>query len=298
MLDAFVNIFASIRIMDILDIVIVSYLLFKVLEFIKETRARQLLRGVIILLVTFLLSEGLELNLLNWLLRSLITMGMFAVIVIFQPELRRGLEHIGHKTSFVDQKNKSSLEDQCDGLINEIVVAVVDMASEKTGALIAIERNTMLTDIIEKGNIVDAAITTRLLENLFYKGSPLHDGAIVIRGDRVAAASCVLPLTDRLSIGGNLGTRHRAGLGLSEISDALVIIVSEESGAISVAENGQLIRFLNSASLTKKLKEVYEPNAMKRNHGFMHRLMAPFGRLIFPSSKEFSNKESGGESDE
>ena len=208
------------------------------------------------------------------------------------------MEHIGHKTFFVDHIIKSSLDDLCDGLINEIVVAVVDMASEKTGALIAIERNTMLTDIIEKGNIVDAAITTRLLENLFYKGSPLHDGAIVIRGDRVAAASCVLPLTDRLSIGGNLGTRHRAGLGLSEISDALVIIVSEESGAISVAENGQLIRFLNSASLTKKLKEVYEPNAMKRNHGFMLRLLAPFGRLIFPSSKEFSNKESGGESDE
>ena len=264
MFDQISGILMSIGITDIIDIVIVAYLVYKVLGFIRETRAQQLVRGIVLVFVVFLISQILNLSLLNWLLKSLITVGLIAIVVLFQPELRRGLEQIGRRGVFTDQFRDVSRDDAIETVQN-IVYSVEDFAASRTGALIVIERQTMLNDIIETGVVVNADISTRLLGNLFYVGSPLHDGAVIIRGDRVHAASCVLPLTQRTNIGGNLGTRHRAGVGVSEVSDAFVIIVSEESGAISVAQNGQLQRFLDGNSLEKMLLDIYLPSDEKRD---------------------------------
>ena len=258
MVEFFQNVFVGFRLIDVLDIVIVSYLVYKILGFIQETRAQQLVRGLVVLGIVFFLSDFLKLYLLNWLLRNFVTMGFFALIVLFQPELRRGLEQLGRR-NIVSGQFRSLDKENAIEVVKEIVAAVDDFSATRTGALIVFERETMLNDIIETGTIVDARISVRLLGNLFYEGSPLHDGAVIIRGDRIHAASCVLPLTEKKNIGRNLGTRHRAGLGVSEVSDALVIVVSEETGVISVAENGNFRRFMDLKSVEKILLGVYMP---------------------------------------
>lgn len=258
MVEFFQNVFVGFRLIDVLDIVIVAYLVYKILGFIQETRAQQLVRGLVVLGIVFFLSDFLKLYLLNWLLRNFVTMGLFALIVLFQPELRRGLEQLGRR-NIVSGQFRSLDKENAIEVVKEIVAAVDDFSATRTGALIVFERETMLNDIIETGTIVDARISVRLLGNLFYEGSPLHDGAVIIRGDRIYAASCVLPLTEKKNIGRNLGTRHRAGLGVSEVSDALVIVVSEETGVISVAENGNFRRFMDLKSVEKILLGVYMP---------------------------------------
>lgn len=264
MLDNLMGILMSIKVTDVLDIVIVAYLLYTLLGFIKETRAQQLFRGVLLIIAFFLISEILNLSLLNWLLTRLITVGLIAVVILFQPEIRRGLEQIGRRGVLSWQFRDMGKEEMY-ATVHKIVDAVDDFSSTQTGALMAIERETMLSDISESGVIVDAEISVRLLGNLFYEGSPLHDGAVIIRGDRVHAASCVLPLTERQNIGKNLGTRHRAALGLSEVSDAFVIVVSEETGAISVAQNGEFKRFLDLKTLEKMLLDIYLPASEDRD---------------------------------
>ncbi len=259
MIDNLYGLLLSIKITDIIDIVIVAFLLYKMFSFIKETRAQQLFRGVLLIVAIFLLSEILNLSLLNWLLTRLITVGLIAVVILFQPEIRRGLEQIGRR-GIISRQFRDIGKEEIYATVQKIVDAVDDFSSTRTGALMAIERETMLNDIIETGVIVDAEISVRLLGNLFYEGSPLHDGAVIIRGIRIHAASCVLPLTSRASIGKNLGTRHRAGVGLSEVSDAFIIIVSEETGAISVAHNGTLRRFLDLKTLEKMLLDIYIPS--------------------------------------
>lgn len=258
MVEFFQNVFVGFRLIDVLDIIIVAYLVYKILGFIQETRAQQLVRGLVVLGIVFFLSDFLKLYLLNWLLRNFVTMGLFALIVLFQPELRRGLEQLGRR-NIVSGQFRSLDKENAIEVVKEIVAAVDDFSATRTGALIVFERETMLNDIIETGTIVDARISVRLLGNLFYEGSPLHDGAVIIRGDRIHAASCVLPLTKKKNIGRNLGTRHRAGLGVSEVSDALVIVVSEETGVISVAENGNFRRFMDLKSVEKILLGVYMP---------------------------------------
>lgn len=258
MVEYFQNVFVGFRLIDVLDIIIVAYLVYKILGFIQETRAQQLVRGLVVLGIVFFLSDFLKLYLLNWLLRNFVTMGLFALIVLFQPELRRGLEQLGRR-NIVSGQFRSLDKENAIEVVKEIVAAVDDFSATRTGALIVFERETMLNDIIETGTIVDARISVRLLGNLFYEGSPLHDGAVIIRGDRIHAASCVLPLTEKKNIGRNLGTRHRAGLGVSEVSDALVIVVSEETGVISVAEDGNFRRFMDLKSVEKILLGVYMP---------------------------------------
>ena len=258
MVEFFQNVFVGFRLIDVLDIVIVAYLVYKILGFIQETRAQQLVRGLVVLGIVFFLSDFLKLYLLNWLLRNFVTMGLFALIVLFQPELRRGLEQLGRR-NIVSGQFRSLDKENAIEVVKEIVAAVDDFSPTRTGALIVFDRESMLNDIIETGTIVDARISVRLLGNLFYEGSPLHDGAVIIRGDRIHAASCVLPLTEKKNIGRNLGTRHRAGLGVSEVSDALVIVVSEETGVISVAENGNFRRFMDLKSVEKILLGVYMP---------------------------------------
>jgi diadenylate cyclase len=271
MLENLMGILMSIKVTDVIDIVIVAYLLYELLGFIKETRAQQLFRGVLLIVAVFLASEFFGLSLLNWVLTRLITVGLIGVIILFQPEIRRGLEQIGRRGVLTSQFRDVGKE-EIYATVHKLVDAIDDFSSTRTGALIAIERETMLNDIIETGVIVDAEISVRLLGNLFYEGSPLHDGAVIIRGLRIHAASCVLPLTNRSSIGKNLGTRHRAGVGLSEVSDAFVIIVSEETGAISVARNGTLRRFLDLKTLEKMLLDVYLPSG-DANESFISRLL-------------------------
>ena len=260
MIDNLMGILLSIKITDVIDILIVAYLLYTLLGFIKETRAQQLFRGILLIVAFFLVSEIFNLSLLNWLFTRLITVGLIAVVILFQPEIRRGLEQIGRR-GVLSWQFRDMGKDELYATVHKIVDAVDDFSSTQTGALMAIERETMLTDICETGVIVDAEISVRLLGNLFYEGSPLHDGAVIIRGDRVHAASCVLPLTERQNIGKNLGTRHRAALGLSEVSDAFVIVVSEETGAISVAQNGEFKRFLDLKTLEKMRLDIYLPSS-------------------------------------
>lgn len=273
MIEALHGIMSGFRLADALDIAIVSYIVYKILGFIRETRAQQLVRGIVVLVVAFFVSDFFNLYLLNWLLKSLVTMGLFALVVLFQPELRRGLEQVGRK-NLVTNQFKNIDKNNAFEIVEELVTAIDDFSANKTGALIAIERETMLNDIIETGVVIDADISVRLLGNLFYEGSPLHDGAVIVRGDRIHAASCVLPLTEKKNIGRNLGTRHRAGVGLSEVSDALVIIVSEESGVISVAENGTIRRFVDLKSIEKSLLGIYLPADVS----FYDRMSNMFGR--------------------
>lgn len=258
MLDTLLNVLSGFRITDALDIAIVSYITYKILEFIRETRAQQLVRGIIVILAVFFVSDVLDLYVLNFLLKNLFTIGVVAIVVLFQPELRRGLEQVGRKnlvsTTFRNIDKSKAME-----TVDNIVAAVEDFSSTRTGALMVIERDTMLTDIIETGVPMDAEITVRMLGTIFYEGTPLHDGAVIIRGDRICAAACVLPLTENKNIGRNVGTRHKAGVGLSEVSDALVIIVSEETGIVSIAENGKIRRFVDGKTIEKILLNLYLP---------------------------------------
>ncbi len=255
-LENLMGLLMSIRITDVLDIVIVAFLLYKLLEFIKETRAQQLFRGILLIIGAFILSEILDLSLLNWLLTSLVTVGIIAIVILFQPEIRRALEQLGRR-GILRGPFRDLSKEELYATVHILVDAVDDFSSTRTGALMVIEQETMLTDIIETGVVINGEMSVRLLGNLFYEGSPLHDGAVIIRGNKVYAASCVLPLTNRQSIGKNLGTRHRAGVGLSEVSDAFVIIVSEETGAISVVQNGTMRRFLDLKTLEKMLLDIY-----------------------------------------
>lgn len=251
----FRNIVSSIGITDILDILIVALLVYKVLGFIRETRAEQLAKGLLILVAATLLSKLFHLYTVHWLLSGLMTMGLVAIVVLFQPELRRALEHLG-RSRMLDVLSDIDKE-EAKRMIGEITKAVKRMSSERTGALMVIERETTLNDIVETGTVIDAAVSAEMIGNIFYEGAPLHDGAIIIRGDRLHAAGCVLPLTQNKKLGKDLGTRHRAGIGITENSDAVVIIVSEETGLVSIAQNGQLVRFRETERIEQILTDLY-----------------------------------------
>ena len=260
MLSSIQSIMSNFRPEDALDIAIVSYIVYKMIGFIRETRAMQLIRGLVIIIVAFFVSDIFNLYQLNWLLKSLFTMGLFAVVVLFQPELRRALEQVGRKNLMNTNSFRNIDKNKAVETVDSLVSAIDDFSATRTGALIAIERETMLNDIIETGVVVDAEISIRLLGNLFYEGSPLHDGGVIIRGARIHAASCVFPLTEKKNIGRNLGTRHRAGVGLSEVCDALIIIVSEETGVVSIAEDGKIRRFVDLKTIEKMLLNMYLPS--------------------------------------
>ena len=260
MLSSIQSIMSNFRPEDALDIAIVSYIVYKMIGFIRETRAMQLIRGLVIIIVAFFVSDIFNLYLLNWLLKSLFTMGLFAVVVLFQPELRRALEQVGRKNLMNTNSFRNIDKNKAVETVDSLVSAIDDFSATRTGALIAIERETMLNDIIETGVVVDAEISIRLLGNLFYEGSPLHDGGVIIRGARIHAASCVFPLTEKKNIARNLGTRHRAGVGLSEVCDALIIIVSEETGVVSIAEDGKIRRFVDLKTIEKMLLNMYLPS--------------------------------------
>ncbi|MCB6992726.1 diadenylate cyclase CdaA [bacterium 210820-DFI.6.37] len=256
MQDFFNNVTSGIGIMDIIDILIVAFLIYKILGFIRETRAMQLIKGLLVLVIATFLSELLHLHTLNWLLKGTMTLGLVALVIVFQPELRRGLEFLG-RTKLLRPGFGQLDKEKAKHITTEFIRAIETFSKDRTGALIVLERETALTDMTESGTIVDAEISAELLGNIFYEGSPLHDGAVIIRGDRIFAAGCVLPLSQNKTIGKELGTRHRAGIGITEHSDAMTLIVSEETGIISMAVNGKLSRFLDTKTVEKTLLNMY-----------------------------------------
>ncbi|WP_078682351.1 MULTISPECIES: diadenylate cyclase CdaA [Clostridium] len=234
------NSIKTISVFSILDIIVVSYIFYKAYMLIRETRAEQLLKGILLILLLIPISSILKLTMLGWILNKTITIGILTIIIIFQPEIRRALEHIGRST--FTEKHLLDDDEVMERVINEVGEAVENLSKSKTGALIVIENRTGLAEVINTGTKLDALVSAALLENIFVVNTPLHDGATIIRNDRIVAAGCFLPLTNNENISKLLGTRHRAGIGVSEVSDALTIIVSEETGTISLAVNGKLTR--------------------------------------------------------
>lgn len=230
----------NISLLSVLDILVVAYIFYKGYILIKETRAEQLLKGILFIIALIPISYLLELRMVYTILNKTITIGVLSIIIIFQPEIRRALEHLG-RSAFLD---KHILDDDSaiDNVVNEIVIAMEDLSETKTGALLAIEQSTGLGEVISNGTKLDAVVSSALLGNIFVVNTPLHDGATIIRNDRIIASGCVLPLTSNTSVNKKLGTRHRAAMGLSEVSDALIIVVSEETGTVSLAVNGKLRR--------------------------------------------------------
>lgn len=246
----------KIGVIDIIEILIISVLFYHILLWIKTTRAWNLFKGLIIILLFVLVAALFQMDTILWLAEKLFNIGLVALVVIFQPELRNALENIGGKTFLGDFFNtgKGEIEKFSDKTIDELVRACFAMGRVKTGALIVMEDEINLGEYIRTGIDVDAILTSQLLINIFEKNTPLHDGAVIVRGNRVVSATCYLPLSDSLSLSKDLGTRHRAAVGVSEVSDSLTIVVSEETGAVSTAYKGQIEHDIDADHLRTQLK--------------------------------------------
>lgn len=244
----------NIRFFDVLDIVILSFIIYKAFGFLRESRAGQLVKGLVVLFAIYVMADTFELVTMKWLLSNIVDSIIIAVAVIFQPEIRRILEKVG-RTNFgrgqlLDEDNTLS---KC---IDDVSRAAAVMQEKKIGALIVFERTTQLGEIISTGTIIDAKASVSMINNVFFPKSPLHDGAVIIRGGRLYAAGCILPLTQREDLSLQLGTRHRAAIGMTENSDAVVLVVSEETGTISLVVNGQITRGYNSVSAGAELRRL------------------------------------------
>lgn len=259
------NLISTIGFADIVDILIVAYLIYKVIDLIRKTSSYNLARGLLVLLVALWLSGMFKLAMINYILRKAVDIGLIALVIIFQPELRKLLAKMGSRNFYGFFSAKAQDSSEIDAAITQTVLACEQMSKTKTGALILFERSMKLNDIMATGTSIDAEITAELLKNIFYPKAPLHDGAAVIRKSRIAAAGCVLPLTSNNNLSKDLGMRHRAGIGASEQSDALVVIVSEETGAISVAIEGMLKRNLDKQTFEKILRNELVQEEVKKN---------------------------------
>lgn len=261
----------NITVWSVIDILVVSFIFYKAYMLIRETRGFQLLKGILLIVLLIPISSIFHLTMLNWILQRTITIGVLSMIIIFQPEIRRALEHLGRR-AFSDVHIIEDTE-KMEEVIDNVVNAAWNLSISKTGALIVIEQITKLEDIINTGTKLDAIVSTALLENIFVVNTPLHDGATIIRNDKIAAAGCFLPLSTNYDINKKLGTRHRAGIGISENSDALVIIVSEETGVISLAVNGKITRNYTIEKLKDILIRIYT-SRFKKNNSFKEKVKA------------------------
>jgi len=245
---------------DIVEIIIIAFLFYYMLVWIKNTRAWVLLKGLLVILLFVLVAVIFQMSTIIWIAKNTLSVAVIALVVIFQPEMRRALENLGRKnfvsSIFSFEGGKGEHGKFSDKTINEMVKACYEMGKVKTGALIVVEDEIMLTEYERTGISVDGILTSQLLINIFEKNTPLHDGAVIVRGDRIVAATCYLPLTDSLSISKDLGTRHRAAVGISEVSDSLTITVSEETGRVSIALGGELYRNVDAEFLRNKLAYV------------------------------------------
>ena len=249
-----------IRISDVLDIAIIAFLVYSLLRMVKSTRAENILKGVVAFLLALGLADILQLNAISYIMKNLVQVGILAIIVLFQPEIRQILEKVGSRNIkllkvFNDPKQQSELETA----IDQTVVACNEMSQSKTGVLIVFERDIRLDDMVRSGTMLDAAVSSELLKNIFFVKAPMHDGAVIIRHGRILGAGCMLPLSRNVNLSRDLGMRHRAGIGMSENSDAVVVIVSEETGSISVAIGGMLKRHLMPETLGKLLRNELMP---------------------------------------
>jgi len=269
LLERSLNVLTTIGLNDIFDILIVAYLIYRAILLIRRTNSYNLAKGLIVLAVAFLAAQVFQLTMIGYLLRRGFELGLIALVILFQPELRRTLERVGSGLS----SGKGLAGTEIDASIAQTVLACTEMSASKTGALIIFERNVSLNDIMSTGTILNADPTAELIKNIFFNKAPLHDGAMIMRDGRITAAGCVLPLTKSTNLSKDLGMRHRAGIGLSEQADAVVVIVSEETGAISVAIEGMLKRHLNSSNLEKLLRNelILEENDRK-NRGLLQNL--------------------------
>lgn len=253
-----IEFFSKMKLTDAIDIIIVAYIIYKLIRIVSGTKAAQIIKGIAFLLVITLVSDIFRLNTLNYILRNTIQVGLIALIILFQPELRKALENVGRnmfgnliKSNDIDNADKTA------ETINQVCRAVHSLSAKKTGAIIVFERETNLEELlIGKYSPIDAQVTSAVLQNIFYPNTPLHDGAVIIRQNRIFAANCYLPLTGLESLDQELGTRHRAGIGITELSDCISVMVSEETGKISIATEGVIERELTSGLLELKLSEL------------------------------------------
>ena len=256
--------FPQVGITDVIEIALISFFVYQFMVWIKFTRAYTLLKGILIVLGFIFIAYVFQMSTILWIVKNLSTVLITAVIIIFQPELRKVLEQLGQKKIMsaipLFDTSKEVQERFTDKTVNELVKACFDMGEVKTGALIVIEQNIRLTEYERTGINVDAVLTSQLLINIFEHNTPLHDGAVLVRGNRIVAATCYLPLSDNMELSKQLGTRHRAGVGISEVSDSMTIVVSEETGKVSLAVEGELYRNIDEVFLKKKLSEGHLKN--------------------------------------
>jgi diadenylate cyclase len=249
----------KIGVVDILEIIIIAFALYHVTFWVKRTRAWTLVKGVFVLFSAYIVAYILDMSVILWVFDKTIGLGITALLIVFQPELRKALEELGQKkivSSILPfDENKDRNIRFTDRTVNEIVRATSELAKAKTGALIIMEKDIILSEYERTGIIIDSAISSQLLINIFEHNTPLHDGAVIVRGDRIVAATCYLPLSDNMGLSKDLGTRHRAAVGISEVSDSLTVIVSEETGMISVAVGGKLLRNIDGDLLRRKLND-------------------------------------------
>ena len=252
----------TLTLVDLVEILIISFLFYHVILWVKSTRAWNLFKGILMILLFVLIAGLFQMSTILWIAENTLSVGLIAVVIIFQPELRKALENIGGRNRFTSlfSLNKTETVKFSDRTIEELIKATYAMGKVKTGALIVIEDEILLDEYIHTGIDVDAMVSSQLLINIFEKNTPLHDGAIILRGDRVVAATCYLPLSDSMSLSKDLGTRHRAAVGISEVSDSLTIIVSEETGKISIALRGQIYRDVDPDFLREKLRYMQKRN--------------------------------------
>lgn len=249
---------------DVVEILIITFLFYYMLVWIKNTRAWVLLKGIMVILLFVLVAAVFQMNTIIWIAKNTLSVAITAIVIIFQPEIRKALENLGQKnfltSFFAFDFSKGEIAKFTDKTINELVKACYEMGKVKTGALIVIEDEIVLSEYERTGIAVDGILTSQLLINIFEKNTPLHDGAIIVRGNRVVAATCYLPLSDNLALSKDLGTRHRAAVGISEVSDSMTIVVSEETGKVSLAVEGELYRNIDEEFLKKKLSEGHLKN--------------------------------------
>jgi len=238
---------------DVVDILIIAFLIYRILSFMQKTNASSVIKGLLLILGLAWLANFFNMNILSYILRQVVQMGLIVIVILFQPEIRKLFERMG-TTRLSNIFRKRGKYEKLEDSIKKIVAASTAMAKTQTGAIIVIERNVGLNDFVGTGVDIDASVSSELIQNIFYENSPLHDGALIVREDRLLAAACMLPLSTNYALGKELGMRHRAGVGLSERSDAVIVIVSEQTGAISVAIDGMLKRSLNEETLEKLLK--------------------------------------------
>ncbi len=268
-IDSFLNI----RFSDVIDILIVTFLIYKFFDYIRQTRAMNLLKGIIVVFLLWGLSVYFNFTMVKFLITNLMTLGLIFLVIVFQPELRIALEKLGRGSKFIQESIIASNKDDIIEMIEEIIKAVQDLSESKTGALIVLERETPLGDIADSGVKIFSNVNASLIGNLFFKNSPLHDGAILIKDRKIHAAACILPLSKNTSMNKNLGTRHRAAMGIAERTDAVVIIVSEETGTISIASDGKLARFVDIPGLESFLNSKFKSEKRENSViGFLEKL--------------------------